>query len=176
MNDGISTEKIECKYCKLLESKGYLWKDYSNNTVAYILTTIKIHELATVESIEFSFDFNIIYINHIGIDKFDDVSYEWTFDQQAFNAMQNKTYDFYDDSWKDKARIYSPQNFGLDKMFYLMIDCIDDKLELSLCTYLVNMEGILRIDEVKVMLVLNWMQVRILIGAEERNGGSIRNK
>ena len=30
---------------------------------------------------------------------------------------------------------------------------VDDKLELSLCTYLVNMEGILIIDEVKVMLV-----------------------
>ena len=106
----------------------------------YHISTIQPHELATVESAELSFDFNIIN-KIINVDQFDDVSYQWIFNKNALNSMQRKEY------------VYCSEDFGWNEMFYLMIDFKGNKLELYLCVYLINMPGVIKIGNVKVMLI-----------------------
>ena len=105
-----------------------------------------ISALATAQSIEFVFDINII--DKIDSNtEFEDISYEWIFDEKTLNLMNEK--------WKlDKMRVYSPQDFGWNNMFYLMLECIENKLSLNLCvSQLINMKETLRIDSVNVMLL-----------------------
>lgn len=49
-----------------------------------------------------------------------DAEYQWIINDQDLNLMEEKT-------------VYSPENFGMNKIFYLKITCIHDKLELYLC-------------------------------------------
>ena len=132
---------------KIIGNKEYGMHDVKTDPIrgdkgiGYVIQRMSASKLLETQSIEFSFHFDIVYIDHIGINKYEDVSYEWIFNENTLNAIHKNT-----------RNVHSPQTFGMDKMFYLTIDCVGDIFDLYLCTRLINMDGMLKIDKIKVML------------------------
>ena len=142
MDDEIFQNSKKCQSFNAYYDK---WDDYVYDHVhdpEVEVATMHISNLSNVKSVEFVFDFDIV--DKFAINQsFKDVGFEWVLDKKTLNLISST----------DKTYIYSPEGFGLNKMFNLRIDCIEDKLDLYLFIKdPMDIPGTLRIERVKVML------------------------